>query len=116
MKKHFFAMILIVCAMAEASLALGPDGIVAVTGDSGGDYATVVYREVLPPVTIALVPTGASLRFPGVPRQSYSIERALAVTGPWTTLATPTAPIDGLLEYVDINAHLGAVFYRTSAP
>ena len=32
------------------SLALGPNGMVAVTGTSSGDYATVVYRENEPPV------------------------------------------------------------------
>ncbi|HXJ55134.1 MAG TPA: leucine-rich repeat domain-containing protein, partial [Verrucomicrobiae bacterium] len=31
---------------AASSLALGPNGMVAVTGSSSGDYATVVYREV----------------------------------------------------------------------
>jgi len=55
--------------------------MVAVTGSSSSDYATVVCRETLPPVSIALVPTGTRIRFTGVSGRAYTIERALAVTG-----------------------------------
>ncbi len=98
------------------SLALGHNGMVAVTGSSGGDYATVVYWENLPPVSAALVPAGVRLRFTGVTGRSYNLERAPAVTGPWTTLATPTAPPGGLIEYVDTNPPVDTAFYRTSTP
>jgi hypothetical protein len=90
--------------------------MIAVTGISGGDYATVVYRENLPPVSIALVPTGIRLRFSGVPGCRYAIERAEAVTGPWTTLNTHTAPASGLLEYLDTPPPPGSAFYRTMQP
>ena len=106
------------------SLALGPNGMVAITGYSDGnpgqgnayDYATVVYRENLPPVSIALVPTGIRVRFTGVPGQSYTIERAPAVTGPWTTLNTQTAPAPRLIEYLDVLPPPGQAFYRTVQP
>jgi uncharacterized delta-60 repeat protein len=98
------------------SLALGPNGTVAVTGSSGGDFATVVYQENLPPVSIARIPTGVRVRFNGVPGRSYTIERAPAITGPWSTLAAPTAPMSGLIEYVDTNALRGTAFYRTVQP
>ena len=42
--------------------------------------------------------------------------RAPTVTGPWTTLATPTAPPGGLIEYVDTDPPVGTAFYRTSTP
>ena len=90
--------------------------MVAVTGTSGGDYATVVYWENLPQVAIKRVPTGLRLRFTGVPGRSYKVERAPAVTGPWSTLATPTAPPGGLIENVDTNAPAGSAIYRTSSP
>ena len=82
------------------SLALGPNGMVAITGRSANlngnfDFATVVYRENLPAVSIALVPTGVRLSFNGTPGQSYQIERAPTVTGPWAVIETPTAPADG---------------------
>jgi hypothetical protein len=105
-------------------LALGPNGMVAITGGSDGnfgsahtpDYATVVYRENLPAVAIERVPTGIRIRFTGVLGHTYSIERAPAITGPWTTIATPTAPIQGIIEYTDTNPPAGGAFYRTSAP
>jgi hypothetical protein len=102
--------------LGSRGLALGPNGMVAITGSSGGDYATVVYRETLPPLAIERVPTGIRLRFTGVPGSSYTIERALAVTGPWTTLNTQPAPASGLLEYLDANPAPGSAFFRTSAP
>jgi asparagine N-glycosylation enzyme membrane subunit Stt3 len=92
--------------------ALGPNGRVAIAGSS----ATVVYLENLPPVAIALVPNGVRIRFTGNPGRSYTLERAPVVTGPWTTLATPTEPVGGLIEYVDTAPLAGAAFYRTSAP
>ena len=105
-------------------LALGPNGRVVVAGSSAAyvgsgaihNITTVVYREPLPPVSITLVPTGVHLQFTGVAGHSYNIERAPAVTGPWSTLATPTAPLDGLIDYTDTNPPAGAAYYRTSTP
>jgi hypothetical protein len=94
--------------------------MVAITGYSIGDfgfnYATVVYRENLPPVSIALVPGGVRLRFTGIPGRSYTIERAPAVTGPWTTINTQTAPASGLVEYLAAPPLPGQAFYRTVQP
>jgi uncharacterized delta-60 repeat protein len=106
------------------TLALGPNGMIVITGSSDGnfgpgttyDFATVVYREVLPAVTIERFPTGVRIRFTGESGRSYRIERAPAVTGPWTTLATPTAPIGGIIEYLDVNPPPGQAFYRTVQP
>jgi hypothetical protein len=92
-------------------LALSSDGMVVVTGN----FATVVYREA-PTVSIDLVPTGVRLRFTGVPGRSYNTERAPAVTGPWNTINTQTAPASGLFEYLDTNSPAAAAFYRTSEP
>jgi hypothetical protein len=100
---------------SASGLALGPNGMVAVTGSSSDDYATVVYRENLPPLSIDLVPTGIRICFTGVPGRIYNIERALAVTGPWSTIATTTAPPQGIVEYIDTNPPAGGAFYRTSA-
>ena len=104
-------------------LAIGPHGIIAVTGSSDGDpgdtrsdYATVVYWENLPSVSIALIPAGVRIRFAGVPDGSYQVQRAVAVAGPWSTMATRTAPIGGIIEYVDTNPPIGSAFYRTSTP
>ena len=102
-------------------LALGPNGTVVVAGSpvnaSGNtDFATVVYWETLPPVSITLVPEGTRIRFTGFAARTYKIQRAPAVTGKWSTIATPTAPTGGLIDYTDTNRPAGTTFYRTSAP
>ena len=102
--------------LTSHSLAIGPNGMVAITGSSGGDYATVVYREVLPPIAIALVSTGVRISFSGTPGLSYKIERAPAITGPWTTINIQTAPASGLLDYLDAPPLPGQAFYRTVQP
>jgi len=104
------------------SLALGLNGKVAITGRSilkttgAEDVLTVVYREGLSAVAIEPVPSGVRLSYTGTAGQSYSIQRAPAVSGPWSTLATPTAPLNGLIEYFDTAPPSDAAFYRTSAP
>jgi hypothetical protein len=96
-------------------LALGPNGMIAITGYSGisdtTESLTVVYREGL---SIERSPLGIRIRFPGVPSQTYNIERALTVAGPWSTNAMLLAPTNGIIEYVDTNAAPGSAFYRTS--
>jgi hypothetical protein len=86
------------------------------TGDFGYEYATVVYRETLPPLAIALVPTGIRIRSTGTPGLSYTIKRALAVNGPRSTLATPSALASGLFEHLDTNPPASTAFYRTVQP
>jgi hypothetical protein len=108
----------------RCGLALGPNGMVAITGVANG-YAggfwgygltTVVYREGLEPISIALVPTGIRLRFPGEPGRRYTIQRAAVITGPWDTIATPEAPSDGHIEHLDSSPLTGSAFYRTTTP
>ena len=65
-------------------------------------------------VSIDSLPTGVRLRFTGVPGRSYDIERAPAVTGPWSTINNQTAPASGFLEYLDADPPAAAAFYRTS--
>jgi hypothetical protein len=36
-----------------------------------------------------------------------------SVTGPWSTNATLTAAINGIVEYIDTNGPPGSAFYRT---
>jgi hypothetical protein len=95
-------------------LALGPNGMVAIT--SASDYVTIVYREALSAISVERAPTGIRLRFAGDSGRTYTIERSLAVSGPWTPINTPTAPIGGLVEYVDGNPSVDTAFYRTTTP
>jgi hypothetical protein len=79
-----------------------------------------VYREAsqqnLPLLAIDLVPSGVRLRFTGIPGLTYHIQRALAVTGPWSIIATLPASPDGFIEYVDPNPPVVTAFYRTNTP
>ena len=97
-------------------LALGADGMVAVTGTANDGYATVVYREVPEVVSINLVPTGVRLRFSGISGRPYNIERASAVTGHWSTINTQTASASGHFEYLDTTPDPGSGFYRIVQP
>jgi Tol biopolymer transport system component len=68
------------------------------------------------PVSIDILPTGIRLGFTGIPGRDYDIERAPAVTGPWSTVDTQTAPVSGLFEYLDTHPHPGSGFYRLLRP
>jgi hypothetical protein len=109
---------------SSANLAIGPGGLIAVTGDSNNtlddgpdilDYATIVYREPLSPVSVRIVDGSVRIRFSGVPGRTYSLQSGLAASGPWSTIAVLTAPANGVLEYTDTFEILGMRFYRTSA-
>lgn len=103
---------------AESShyLALGPDGMVAVAGNVDNSFSIVVYREVPEIVFFNIVPGGVRLRFSGIAGRKYDIERAPAITGPWSTINTQVAPGSGLVEYVDANPPPNAAYYRISEP
>jgi hypothetical protein len=108
----------------RCSLALGPNGMVAITGVADGyggsvwghGLTTVIYREGLEPISIALVPTGLRLRFTGEAGRRYTIQRASAITGPWETIATPQALANGQVEHLDSASLPGSVFYRARTP
>lgn len=88
----------------------------------GGRGSAAIFQFTFVPVpepgtvSIALIPAGVRLRFAGVAGRSYNIERAPAVTGPWNTINTQTAPVSGFLEYLDTNSPASGAFYRTSTP
>jgi outer membrane protein assembly factor BamB len=109
-------------------LALAPNGRIAVTGHSDSsfspwpqddiyDFATVVYREEMPPsLSIEFVPPAIRVSLAGVPSQPYILERAPSVWGPWGSLATNTAPASGLLDFQDTAPPPGQAFYRAVTP
>jgi hypothetical protein len=64
-------------------------------------------------VSIASTPGGVLIRFAGVPGKAYQLQRATTVSGPWSTIATPVAPLHGIIEYLDTNPPMPSAFYRT---
>ena len=59
---------------------------------------------------------GFVLNANGLPDVTYRLQRAPTVTGPWSTIATNTAPASGVIEYHETNPPPGAAFYRTVQP
>jgi len=104
------------------SLALGPNGMVAITGYSEGilnsrttyDFATVVYWENLPSISItADGSSGYFIRGTGTAGSIYELQRAASFTDAWLSNSTMTAAVSGVIEFHDTNAPLGRAFYRT---
>jgi len=109
--------------VGNCGLAIGPGGQIAVTGSSGDSisfpyygWATVVYREVLPSISVEMIPSGVRLTFTGTADGTYQIERASSLSGPWEVIAGPVASANGLVEYIDADRLPGTAFYRTRTP
>jgi hypothetical protein len=109
---------------AQFGFAQGAGGVFAVSSGSfeGPDrqiftYATTLYRENLPPVSISRTGSGVHLHFPGRANVNYTIERASSVLGPWTVLtmvSTSSDGNDGVVAYSDPGSGAGSAFYRVS--
>jgi hypothetical protein len=61
-------------------------------------------------------PNSVSVNFAGSPGLTYSLQRASAITGPWTSLATVTAGDLGSGFYLDPKPPAGTAFYRITYP
>ena len=68
-------------------------------------------------VSLRVAAGSVIVRFAGVPGRSYGIQRATTLSpADWAPLATVTAPIHGIIEYVDSNPPQPTSFYRTILP
>ena len=54
-----------------------------------------------------------SIKFAGIPRYAYDIQRATNPSGPWNTIFTTNAPPNGIWIYVDSSPPQPVAFYRT---
>jgi hypothetical protein len=101
-------------------LAVGRNGVVAVSGTSdglpgtafSGDTATVVYWQTLPAARLEVTTTEVRLRASGIPGRSYEVQRAAAVDGPWEPLASGITPADGVIAHVETAMPTTEKFYR----
>lgn len=82
-------------------------------GATWADAIGMAVSNLLPPTKTA---NGWKVRFAATPGRSYRVQRAADVTGPWSVIATVTAPENGYLEYEDTSAPTGRSFYRTVTP
>jgi hypothetical protein len=88
-------------------------------GTATAQVTVFVSAGPLPPqngLALSTAQTGLLVRFAGTPGQSYQIQRAAAITGPWATLTTTPAPIYGIIEYADQSPPAGMSFYRAVSP
>ena len=102
------------------ALATGPNGTAAAIlnfEDSHrlGTFVTIAYQDRLPPLSIQVVKEGARIRFHGSPSTSYRLNRADAIGGPWSLIATFTSAADGTAGYLDATPISGQAFYRVSS-
>lgn len=68
-------------------------------------------------ISLTVLAGGAiQVRFAGIPGRTYQIDRATAVIGPWSTIATLAAPLHGIIEFEDASPPMPSAFYRTSVP
>ena len=85
-------------------------------GTAAGSGASYVFSGLGLGRRLTIVREGSAgylLRFDGAPEVTYRMERASEVLGPWDAIGTVTAPLSGLVEYLDMTLPPGQAFYRT---
>ena len=60
--------------------------------------------------------SGFFVRYTGAPDIAYRLQRTASVTGPWSDIATNTAPASGVVEYHETAPPQSRAFYRTVQP
>ncbi len=112
----------------RSSLAISPHGAAYVTGTSDGfraagigpiyDFATVkyVWRPYLAIQPLTAGSSTVNLTLSGPTNSSWSIERALRTTGPWTNLGPSLIATNGLGLFQDSNPPARGAFYRATQP
>jgi hypothetical protein len=104
----------VVGAIGEASGATGVNGNQNdnSAGDSGAAYVFTGFGFGRA-ITIAPDALGGYiLGFEGISGFTYQLQRAISISGPWTTNAIFSALSSGLIEVHDTNAPLGQAFYQ----
>jgi trimeric autotransporter adhesin len=108
----------VVGARFEASNATGVNGN---QGDNSSSYAGAAYIFTglgIGP-TLNLAPDGSGgyvISAKGIADLTYRLQRAANLAGPWSSIATNTAPPSGLVEFHDLFAPPDNAFYRTAQP
>jgi hypothetical protein len=89
----------------------------AVGGSSSANVLVLVqpgtapFNNMLP---LTPVSGGYMVRFAGTPGRTYTVQRAPAVSGPWTPLATILVGPSGITSFTDTNPLPTAACYRVA--
>ena len=78
--------------------------------------ATLVVNKLINMFAPTVIPGGFEVGFGGAVSQSYRMQRAPAVDGPWTTIGTGVIGITGLEIFTDSNPLPNRAFYRMITP
>jgi hypothetical protein len=68
------------------------------------------------PVSISRTAQGYVITCPGIAGRDYQLQKAPTLSGPWTTVATVTAPEMGPVEFTDTEKPQPMAFYRVVLP
>ena len=82
-------------------------------GATWDDAIGLAVSNLLPPIKTV---NGCTVQFASTPGYSYRIQRAAALSGPWSDIDTNIAPANGFVIYQDTTAPSGKSFYRTVTP
>jgi hypothetical protein len=104
----------VIGSLNEPSNATGVNGNQTDITAFGSGAAYVFAASTL--LTLQPETGGFVARGEGWPGLNYRLQRAPAITGPWSDLATNTASASGLLEFHDTLPPPGQAFYRTAQP
>jgi hypothetical protein len=100
-----------------SALTVSPEGAIYVTGTSGGDYATIKY--ITSQLSIGPLLSGApnaNLSLWAAPNSSWTIQRALELSGAWTNVGTIVTDTNGFGLLQDAPRPTGRAFYRARQP
>jgi Concanavalin A-like lectin/glucanases superfamily/Bacterial Ig domain/Immunoglobulin domain/Immunoglobulin I-set domain len=89
-------------------------------GGSGSALVIVQVRSANDPsgnlLPLTPIAGGFSVSFAGIPGRPYTLQRAEAVTGPWSNLASVIVGPTGIGIFDDTNSPPPTAFYRTAYP
>jgi hypothetical protein len=99
-----------------ASIAFGPDGMIAVAGTSAHgmdawDFMAIAFREI-PQVSLRRDAKGIHLRCFGEPGRVHQVWRSPSVAQRGTLLHQETMPAAGSFEFTDTSGPAAAAFYH----
>ncbi|MCI0748835.1 MAG: SBBP repeat-containing protein, partial [Verrucomicrobia subdivision 3 bacterium] len=110
----------------KSCLAIGADGGLYVAGSSDGsynsstilDFATIkyVWQTQLAIQPLMAGSSTVNLTLSGAPNSSWSIERAVRISGPWTNLGPCLIATNGPGLFQDANPPAKGAFYRATQP
>lgn len=86
-----------------------------------GLFAYIGILEIVPSAQSSLtapayIAGGWQLPFAATPGYTFRLQRAPAITGPWTDIGTTLIPDNGVSMFNDTNAPAGQAFYRMVTP